>query len=181
MEIGTVYKSMDLMKTGILKRHDEALVCAGYPFFGLNEECLTRLDFCIFRCNKNLVEGNIFHEEHDYDTEGEAVRGDGLLYPGAKVVKTGRTTGTTNGIIVSTDLVVWEGGLGSHEVCIMGDDNIPYFALKGDSGAVVMVKNEDMSLCLSAAGLLHGINRLKDLALATPLQIIMEEVNMKWM
>ena len=55
----------------------------------------------------------------------------------------------------------------------------PVFAFKGDRWAVVMVKNEDMSL--SAAGLLHGINRLHDLALATPLQIIMEEVNMKWM
>jgi len=61
-------------------------------------------------------------------------------------MKTGRSTGTTNGVIVSADLVLWEGGLGSHEVCTMGEGDMPLFARKGDSGAVVMVKNKDMSL-----------------------------------
>jgi len=93
-------------------------------------------------------------------------------------MKTGGTTGTTDGVIISTDLVMWEGGLASHEICIMLEEEIQSFAQKGDSGAVVIVRSEDASL--SAAGLLHSINRLADLALATPLQITMEEVGMQW-
>lgn len=48
-----------------------------------------------------------------------------------------RSTGTTNGVIDSTNLVLciweleWEGGLGSHEVCIMVEDDMCVFALKG--------------------------------------------------
>ena len=51
----TIHKSVGLMKTGILKRHDKALVRAGYACFGLDRGCLARFDFSIFQCNKNLL------------------------------------------------------------------------------------------------------------------------------
>jgi len=52
--VGTVHKKMDCMQTGILYRHDEYLLQAGYPVFGLERGCLSRLDWCTFRCAKSL-------------------------------------------------------------------------------------------------------------------------------
>ena len=46
-------------------------------------------------------------------------------------MKTRRSTGTTHGFVISADLVLWEGGLGSHELCIRGEEE-PWFATKGD-------------------------------------------------
>ena len=112
------------------------------------------------------------------DDEGQAVESGGLLYPGARVLKTGRTTGTTDGVVIPTELIAWKGGLASYEITIMGIGERKVFASKGDSGSLVMVKEGTM---LKAAGLLHGINSLNDLALATPLEIIIEEGGLKWM
>jgi len=110
------------------------------------------------------------------------VESGGLLYPGARVLKTGRTigrtTGTTEGVVISTELILWKGGLASHETMRMGIGEQKVFATIGDGGSLVMVKEGEM---LRAAGLLHGINSLNDLALATLLEIIMEEGGLKWM
>lgn len=54
-EVVTIHKSGGLMKTGILKRHDKALVRAGYACFGLDRGCLARFDFSIFQCNKTYL------------------------------------------------------------------------------------------------------------------------------
>ena len=53
-QVGTVHKRMDCMQTGVLYRHDEYLLQAGYQAFGLGRECLSRLDWCTFRCAKSL-------------------------------------------------------------------------------------------------------------------------------
>jgi len=110
------------------------------------------------------VGGNIHRYPDDLCDEGDPVRSGGLLYPGARVQKSGRTTLTTEGVVNAVDLIVWGCGLASHEIAIMGIGEAN-FALKGDSGALVMLKEEGKAL--RAAGLLHGINQKGDLALAT--------------
>src|SRR5437868_136084 len=73
-------------------------------------------------------------------------------------------------VVKATDLVVWGGGFATHEIAIMGNGEVN-FAPRGDSGALIMLKEEGKAL--KAAGLLHGINKMKHLALATPLQVVL--------
>lgn len=94
--------------------------------------------------------------------EGQVVESSGLFYPSARVIKTGRATGTTEVVVISTELITWNGGLTSHEITIMGIEERKVFTSNGDSDSLVMVKGGTEDTMLSAAGLLHGINSMNE-------------------
>ena len=63
---------------------------------------------------------NIFYHENDNGIDGEIVKCYRLLYSGTVVLKTGRTTRTTQGVVISIELIMLEGSELSHEITIMG-------------------------------------------------------------
>lgn len=50
-----------------------------------------------------------------YD-EGQIVESGGLPYSSAIVLKPGRTTGTAEGVVISTELIAWDGAMKSRLV-----------------------------------------------------------------
>lgn len=102
--------------------------------------------------------------------EGDVIEQTAELYPGAIVKKIGRTTGTRKGCVNGYLLQEWSGSESTYEVAIIGDDTA--FADVGDSGGCVFVVDSG-GMC-KAAGMLIGKNRVNDIALATPLSMILD-------
>ena len=80
------------------------------------------------------------------DDEGQAVESGGILYPGVRFLKTGRTTGTTDEVVISTELIAWKGDLASRT------REQKLLVVIGDNKSLVMVEDNTM---LRAAGLLY--------------------------
>jgi hypothetical protein len=116
--------------------------------------------------------------------ETEIIGRVGLLGPGDKVLKVGRTTGITRGRVNGYYLQIWIGGGETQEICIIGDFG-KVFADRGDSGACLLLEDEHDGT-RSAAGELIGKNLLRDIVFATPLPTILEHARqripgLKWL
>jgi hypothetical protein len=66
--------------------------------------------------------------------EEDPVRLPGLMGPGDKVFKGGRTTGTTNGHMKSFVVLTWQDGTTAKELCVLGEGSA--FATQGDNGCL---------------------------------------------
>jgi len=97
----------------------------------------------------------------------------GLLYPGAKAEKIGRSTGMRSGYVNTFFLQRWHSSVCTHEIAITGEGMA--FAHLGDSGGCVFVK-VNKGCGYEAAGMLIGKNRMNDFALVTPLDLILASV-----
>lgn len=103
--------------------------------------------------------------------DGSVVDQSGELYPGASVEKIGRTTGIQCGTVNGIMLQRWDSDANNatYEIAIVGAQGP--FALKGDSGACVLVKENGAS---KAAGIVIGKSSENSFILATPLTIILK-------
>jgi hypothetical protein len=100
------------------------------------------------------------------------------LGDGDLVVKCGRTTGETQGIVNGFSLMLWKNHASTVELSVIGLNGIP-FGLKGDSGSLVLVgeKEGDYLVNLRAGGILIGLNSLNNFSLVTPLAFVLKSIN----
>lgn len=96
----------------------------------------------------------------------------GNLYPGAQVEKIGRTTGARRGTVGQVLLQHWDSSLNNitYEIAITSRTRGEDFARRGDSGGCVFVHENGI---YKAGGILIGKYILRDIVLATPLNIIL--------
>jgi hypothetical protein len=107
--------------------------------------------------------GNLF--------DGAAIGDVGLIAPGKTVMKAGRTTGITEGVVNGYTVQIWSDGKETKEIVVIGVD--PIFASPGDSGGFLAVDESDGTT--HAAGTVIGKNFLNDLVCVTPLQSIIAD------
>jgi hypothetical protein len=94
------------------------------------------------------------------------------------LVKYGRTTGETQGIVNGFSLMLWKNHASTIELSVIGVNEIP-FGLKGDSGSLVLVggKEGDYLVNLRAGGILIGLNSHNNFSLVTPLAFVLKSIN----
>ncbi|CUS12949.1 unnamed protein product [Tuber aestivum] len=160
--LGTIVARELSSQNKLLFNYARGLWRLGLPTFYTKRSWHTTVDWCIFSCAQNRYGRNIYSEYPITET--------GYLYPHARVEKIGRSSGFHGGYVNRILLQHWgKGGL-THEIAILGDDDIP-FGINGDSGGCVLV---DMRGIFKAAGILIAKNRCNDLALATPLHLVLD-------
>lgn len=110
-----------------------------------------------------------------FEEEQEAVGSPVLVGPGDRVMKSGRTTGYTHGVINGTVVQAWIDGRVSVEIGVLGSRAA--FADHGDSGSLCIT--EDANQALHAAALVIGVNRRFHLAIITPLWTVLKDIEAK--
>lgn len=160
----------------ILERHNERLRNRPGPRreFSLPEGISqSRLDWAVFRGFEHRVLGNLLTSE---DLDDEPVARSGDLKPGASVIKIGRTTGHTEGVVNGVAIQIWESNILTQEVAVIassGETSTGGFATTGDSGSLVVSLVD-----LEAVGLVVGKNDVETprWVAVTPLWAVMEDI-----
>ncbi|RPA97333.1 hypothetical protein L873DRAFT_1691306 [Choiromyces venosus 120613-1] len=161
--------------TPILERHNQLL-----RSHTRREVCLesaiaqSRLDWAIFKGSESRVLGNLLTSDDFADKQITRL---GDIEPGTSVIKIGRTTGQTEGIVNGAALQIWETGALTQEVAVIsssGGTDTGCFATIGDSGSLVV----SLADPLEAVGLVVGKNDsgIPRWVAVTPLWAVIEDV-----
>lgn len=105
--------------------------------------------------------------------EEESLISVACIFPGSKVIKVGRTTGRTEGVVNAAVIQSWQDGVVTVELGVIGTGGL--FADKGDLGALCVQETADGTL--HAAGLVIGKNTFLNLALVTPIAAVLDSIH----
>jgi len=110
------------------------------------------------------------------EAEDVNVIGVGDLMAGDIILKCGRTTGTTRGMVSQVSLIIWEDGVSTSEIAVVAyPNNNEFFGNKGDSGALAVRFTATNSV--EAVGLLVGKSSTPIWAAVTPIRAIMDRIS----
>jgi len=110
------------------------------------------------------------------EAEDVNVIGVGDLMAGDIILKSGRTTGTTRGMVSQVSVIIWEDGVSTSEIAVVAYPNSnEFFGNKGDSGALVFRFTATNSV--EAVGLLVGKSSTPIWTAVTPIRGIMDRIS----